>query len=143
MDAHGSPRSYPKPQEGEYEYWITLAQHAQIWREVHACAPCTYGELMGEVKDQSAAMASLVSVIGMNYWTKLYGTRVVKDTDVVPCQLALVLQQSLMKNRSTAETALGSEMTEKSNAKAKAKLKACMDDLAKRQKIKTVRKTAK
>ena len=96
---------------------------------------------MGEVKDQSAAMASLVSVIGTEYWTKLYGPRIVLATDVVPCQLALVLKVALTKNRSMAETALGSKVTEESMTKAKAKVKACMEDAAKRPKLKLVRKT--
>ena len=134
------PQSIPQPQEGEYQYWVALSQHAQVWREVHACAPCTFVELMGEVNDQSAAMASLVSVIGEDYWTKLYGQRVVLATDVVPCQLALVLQQALMKNRNAAETALGKLVTEESMTKAKAKVKACMEDAAKRPKLKMVRK---
>ena len=135
------PDTIPKPEEGEYEYWVTLAQHAQVWREVYACAPCTYAELMGEVKDQSAGMASLVSVIGEEYWKKLYGTRMVLATDVVPCQLALVLQQSLTKNRNTAEEALGTQVTEASMAKARATVKTHMADAAKRPKIKMVKRS--
>ena len=134
------PQSIPMPQEGEYEFWVTLAQHAQVWREQYACASCTYAELMGEVKDQSAAMASLVSIIGEEYWRKLYGTRVVLSTDVVPCQLALVLQQALSKNRDTAETGMGKVATEESMVKAKAAVKAHMADAAKRPKMKLVRK---
>ena len=134
------PDTIPKPQEGEYEYWVTLAQHAQVWQERYSCAPCTYEELMGEVKDQSAAMASLVSVIGEDYWRKLYGQRIVLAKDVVPCQLAMVLQQALKQNRTTAEDALGEQVTEASMAKVKAKAKACMDDTAKRPKLKLVRK---
>ena len=135
------PETIPMPQEGEYEYWITLAQHAQEWREVHACAPCTCGELMGELKEQSAGMASLVSVIGEDYWRKLYGQRTVLATDVVPCQLALVLQVALTKNRNTAESALGTEVTAKSMKAAKAKIKACMEDAASRPKLKLVRRS--
>ena len=135
------PGTIPKPQEGEYEYWITLAQHAQEWREVHECAPCTYGELMGEIKDQSAGMASLVTVIGEDYWRKLYGLRSVLATDVVPCQLALVLQVALTKNRNAAESALGTEATAKSMKAAKAKIKACMEDAANRPKMKMVKRT--
>ena len=134
------PDTVPKPKDGEYEYWITLAQHAQVWQERYSCAPCTYLELMGEVNDQSAAMASLVSVIGEQWWKKLYGQRFVLATDVVPCQLALVLSQALTQNRATAETAMGKQATEESMAKVKAKAKASMDDTAKRPKLKLVRK---
>ena len=62
-------------------------------------------------------------------------------TDVVPCQLALVLQQALTKNRDTAETALGSKVTEESMTKAKATVKTYMADTAKRPKIKLVRRS--
>ena len=135
------PASIPTPKAGEFEFWVTLAQHAQVWREQHACAPCTYAELM-EVQDVSAGMASIVSIIGAEYWTKLYGQRMVLATDVVPCQLALVLQQALLTTREAAETGLGEKATEESMTKAKATVKAHMADAGKRPKIKLVRKKA-
>ena len=135
------PAKIPKPEEGEYEYWVTLSQHAQVWREVYGCAPCTYAELMGDIKDQSAGMASLASVIGEEYWRALYGTRIVLAENVVPCQLAFVLQQSLAKNRKTAEEALGTTVTEESMVKARATVKTYMADTAKRPKIKMVKRS--
>ena len=114
----------------------------RFWREQHACAPCTYAELMGEVQNQNAGMASLVSIIGTDYWTKLYGQRMVLATDVVPCQLALVLQQALLTTREAAETGLGEKATEESMTKAKTKFKAHMADAGKRPKIKLVKKLA-
>ena len=120
------PLTVPTPAEGEYQYWLSLAQRTQEWISTYACAPCTYLELMGEVKDPSACMGSLAAVIGMEYWTKLYGTRMVSAQDTVPCQLALVLQQALTRNRATAESHLGKTDSEKSMEKAKAAVKEHM-----------------
>ena len=136
LDAPWSTDDLPameKPETGEYEFWINLSAAVNEWAGTHCAAPCTYGQLTGP-GDASVLIKSVVKLIGISYWRKLYGDRQVNLDDVVPRHLGYVLGHALSKPREMAMKELGG--AEKLNVEAKKKVKEVMADSKKGLKAK-------
>ena len=116
-----SPQDLPaveKPKDDEARYWVHLGAHVMNWSEQHACAPCSYQQLIGP-GDPTTLMESLVTLIGSKYWTTIYGDRVVLASDIVPRHVGFVLYCALQKPYTAAQKELGKEATDTAKEMAK------------------------
>ena len=116
-----SPQDLPaveKPKDDEARYWVHLGAHVMNWSEQHACAPCSYQQLIGP-GDPTTLMESLVTLIGLKYWTTIYGDRVVLASDIVPRHVGFVLYCALQKPYTAAQKELGKEATDTAKEMAK------------------------
>ena len=135
------PQNTPEPKEGEYDFWLRLANNVQEWTHTHGCQPCTYLELLSDgektetPESLTMRMESLANLVGMDYWRKLYDSRVVMATDVVPHHLGFVLYQAMLMPRQAAEKALGEKKMKEAAKEAKATIKAAMADAKARPKV--------
>ena len=127
------PEVLPTPVAGEYAFWLRLACNVQEWAHVHGSPPCTFLDLMkdaaGTVEGAdvvSNQMSSVASLVGMDYWIKMYGSRVVLATDIVPQHMGWVLIQAMTEPRKAAETKLGEEAAKEETKQAKAAIKAAL-----------------
>ena len=133
----------PEAKPGEHEFWLRLAYNVQEWSHTHGCQPCTYGELLTSGLDPSTdtaetlskRMESLAGLVGLAYWVKMYGERVVVSTDVVPHQLGFVLYQAMTIPRETAEKAIGDKKAKEELKLAKASIKEAMANMKARPKV--------
>ena len=123
--ADGLPEP-PKPKNGEYEFWIKLHSQVTCWAGQHGAARCTYEQLIGQ-GDAETQLKSIATLVGMDYWTALYGTRMVTKEDIVPRHLGYVLGHALTKPRDLAMKELGG--AEKVSTEAKKSAKESMKDL--------------
>ena len=113
------------------------------WSGQHACAPCTYQQLIGP-GDPQILMTSMVKLIGKEFWTSIYGDRIVLASDVVPRHVGFVLYCALQKPYQAAQDNLGKDAAEKAKETAKTdNVKAIKDMKAKQEKDKKHRKGAK
>ena len=132
-----------KPKDDEAAFWLHLGAHVMSWSEQHACAPCTYQQLIGP-GDPQILMTSMVKLIGKEFWTSIYGDRIVLASDVVPRHVGFVLYCALQKPYQAAQDDLGKDAAEKAKEMAKTdNVKAIKDMKAKQEKDKKHRKGAK
>ena len=132
-----------KPKDDEANFWLHLASHVMNWSEQHACAPCSYQQLIGP-GDPQVLMTSMVKLIGEPFWKSIYGDRIVLATDVVPRHVGFVLYMALQKPYKAAQDHLGKAEVDKAKAAAKAdNVTAVKEMKAKQEKAKKHRKGAK
>ena len=126
-----SPKDLPEvvePKPDEAQFWLHLATHVMDWSENHACAPCTYRQLIAP-GDPKVLMGSVVKLIGRKFWDNLYGDRTVLATDVVPRHLGFVLYNALQKPYAAAAESLGKEASEEATEKAMTNNKKAMKEM--------------
>jgi hypothetical protein len=73
-------------------------------------------------------MESVANLVGLEYWAKLYGSRVVLGTDVVPHHLGFVLYMAMTAPKAAAEQKLTKDEVKLANKNAKAAVKAFLAD---------------
>jgi hypothetical protein len=73
-------------------------------------------------------MESIANLVGLAYWQRLYGQRVVLGTDVVPHHLGFVLYMAMTAPKAAAEKKLSKEEIKAANKDAKANVKAILAD---------------
>jgi hypothetical protein len=133
----------PEAKPGEHEFWLRLAYNVQEWCHTHGCQPCTFGDLVTTGMDPSTEttdilsqrMESLAGLVGLPYWVKMYGDRLVASTDCVPHQLGFVLYQAMTVPRETAEKAIGDKQAKEALKQAKASVKEAMANIKSRPKV--------
>ena len=143
------PKQIPEAKNGEHVFWLRLAQNVQEWSHAHGCQPCTFAELLSDstgppqsAEHLTAQMESMANLVGLDYWRKLYGERIVKAGDVVPHHLGFVLYQAMNMPRVAAEKALGEATVKEGMKQAKATIKAALAEAKARPKVGRFVKTA-
>ena len=112
-----------------------LAANVFDWSERHACAQCTYQQLLG-AGDPQTLMGSLIKLIGMDFWKKVYGDREVAITDIVPRHLGFVLYNALQKPFTLASACLGNVAATQAKEAATASNKIAVTEMrTKRDKV--------
>ena len=118
-----------KPQPEEATFWMHLATHVFNWSEQHACAPCTYEQLLGP-GDPTILMGSVVKLVGIKFWEQIYANkRVVMATDIVPRHMGFVLYCALQKPFEIAKESLGKDAVEKAKENAKTGNKTALKEM--------------
>ena len=131
LSAPWCPQDLPevvKPDEPEAQFWIHLAANVFDWSERHAGAQCTYQQLLG-AGDPQTLMGSLIKLIGMDFWKKMYGDREVAITDIVPRHLGFVLYNALQKPFTMATACLGKDAATKAKEAATASNKVAVSEM--------------
>ena len=120
-----SPLDLPdvtKPSDQEQQYWMELASRVGEWSEQHACAPCTFQQLIGP-GEPKVLMESMAKLLGREFLTAMYGDRLVKEHHIVPRHLGFVLYNALQKPYAAAHKKLGEDSAKKARDVAKAGIK--------------------
>ena len=122
-----------KPAADEAQFWMHLATHVFNWSEQHACAPCTYEQLLGP-GDPTVLMGSLIKLVGKTFWERIYAhKRVVMATDIVPRHMGFVLYCALQKPYTAAQETLGKDAAEKAKESAKTSNKIALKEMKEKQ----------
>ena len=74
-----------------HHLWVNV----QEWSQSGVQVPISYGNLFGDPEDVVPYLVALRSVVGDEYWKRIYGTRVVGGTSTVPHQFQVVIMLAL------------------------------------------------
>ena len=91
------PQMTGLPTEPQVEALIMLRANLELWGQM-GMVPVTYGQIFTGVDDPKEAMTITATLVGTDIWEKFYTKdRTVLETNLVPLQMAHILEASLAK----------------------------------------------